>query len=390
MTMRVLYLYLFPLWGNGSGAWLRRLTLRMKEMYPDDYEGYILAPETRKLPHIKIRALKPPHYGVFVGNPELPNAKKFSKWSNLEHLEVYQYYLTQTAKAVKKFKPDVIHVFHTAWLPAVARIIQNIYKIPYVITTHGSDLYYLEEDKRWFSSVKESSKIAKYITANSTFTREWYLRIFGKELSDKLRTVPSGIGNQIDFTRDVSWIDKKYNFKYEKMVLFTGRLIRHKGVDYLIKAAQKIKAEIVILGDGPERPYLESLILKYKLTNVHMLGYFSQRLGKIDDFYLRSDVYVAPSVWDEPLGLVILEAMVHKTPVIVTRKGGVTSIVRDGFNGFLVPAKNASVIAKQVNSLIENDAKREKMGENAYSTVIKKFNWEKVTTKFFNIYKKSI
>ena len=121
-----------------------------------------------------------------------------------------------------------------------------------------------------------------------------------------------------------------------------------------------------------------------------MLGYFSQRLGKINDFYLRSDVYVAPSVWDEPLGLVILEAMVHKTPVIVTRKGGVTSIVRDGFNGYLVPAKNASVIAKQVNSLIENDVKREKMGENAYNTVIKKFNWEKIATKFYNIYHRSL
>lgn len=49
------------------------------------------------------------------------------------------------------------------------------------------------------------------------------------------------------------------------MVLFTGRLTEHKGVEYLIKAARQIRAEIVILGDGPERKYLESLILKYKL-----------------------------------------------------------------------------------------------------------------------------
>ena len=47
-----------------------------------------------------------------------------------------------------------------------------------------------------------------------------------------------------------------------------------------------------------------------------MVGYFSSRLDTINDFYLRADVYVAPSVWNEPLGLVILEAMVNKTPVV--------------------------------------------------------------------------
>ena len=67
-----------------------------------------------------------------------------------------------------------------------------------------------------------------------------------------------------------------------------------------------------------------------------MVGYFSYKLDTINDFYLRADVYVAPSVWNEPLGLVILEAMVNKTPVVVSRKGGVTTLVKDGYNGFLI------------------------------------------------------
>lgn len=174
------------------------------------------------------------------------------------------------------------------------------------------------------------------------------------------------------------------------MVLFTGRLTRHKGVDYLIRAARQIKAEIVILGDGPERPYLQQLITKYKLSNVHMLGYFSQRLGKINDFYLRADVYVAPSVWDEPLGLVILEAMVHKTPVIVTRKGGVKTIVQDGVNGFLVRPKSAKMIIDHVNKLLTDDILRKKMGDAAYKTVLKKFKWEKVAAKFYHLYQRSL
>lgn len=388
--MKVLYLYMFPLWGNGSGTWLRQLTYHLKEKYPLKFEAQIAAPERRKLKHIKIRPLKPPIMGVFVGNPELPKAKKYSKISTQEHIKIFNYYLLRTAKIVEKFQPDVIHAFHTAFLPPLARSLANFYKIPFLITTHGSDLYYFEEDSRWKSLMRDASSRAKFITANSNFTRDWYLKMFGRDLSKKTKTIPAGISNKIDFDRDVSWIDKKCSFKHNKMVLFTGRLTEHKGVEYLIKAAQKIRAEIVILGDGPERKYLENLIKKYKLSNVHMLGYFSQRLGKINDFYLRADVYIAPSVWNEPLGLVILEAMAHKTPVIVTRKGGVTTIVKDGFNGFLVRAKSANNIAQKVNLLLKDDKLRKRMANNAYKTVVKRFSWDKIAAKFYRLYTKSL
>ncbi|OGK41352.1 hypothetical protein A3A74_03400 [Candidatus Roizmanbacteria bacterium RIFCSPLOWO2_01_FULL_35_13] len=381
---------MFPLWGNGSGAWLRRLTQHLTHIYPEDFQAAIVAPETRVLKKIKIFRIKPPIMGVFVGNPELPHSKKYAKFSNQEFIQLHNYYLTRTSKAIEKFKPNLIHVFHTAFLPPVARTLANLYKIPFIITTHGSDLHYFSEDGRWKANVRDASTRAKFITANSNFTREWYLQMFGRDLAKKTKTIPAGVSNQVDFGKNTSWIDKKYHFKYPNMVLFTGRLTIHKGVEYLIKAARQIKAEIVILGDGPERKYLESLIQKFKLTNVHMLGYFSHKLGEINDFYLRSDVYVAPSVWNEPLGLVILESMVHKTPVIVTRKGGVSTIVKDGMNGFLVRPKSPNEIAQKVNLLIENEKLRFKMGENAYRTVIERFNWDKIAGKFYRMYERSI
>lgn len=388
--MKVLYLYMFPLWGNGSGAWLRRLTFQMKEKYGSEFEAQIAAPESRKLKHVRIRPLKPPMMGVFVGNPELLGVKKYSRISTQDHVKIFNYYLARTAKIIEKFKPDIIHAFHTAFLPAVVRQLANFYKKPYLITTHGSDLYYFQEDPRWKSLTRDASLRAKFITANSSFTRDWYLKMFGRDLSKKTKTIPAGISNQIDFNRDVSWIDKKYKFRYDKMVLFTGRLTEHKGVEYLIKAARKITAEIVILGDGPERKYLESLILKYKLNNVHMLGYFSQRLEKINDFYLRADVYVAPSVWNEPLGLVILEAMVNQTPVVVSRKGGVTTLVKDGYNGYLVRPRSPALIAEKVNLLLSDEKLWQKMADRAYKTVVERFNWDKIATKFYNLYQKCL
>lgn len=381
---------MFPLWGNGSGNWLRRLVSSLKEKYPDDYQAAIVAPDSRVLKQARIFRLKPPITGVFVGNPELPQAKKYSKFTPEEMILTYNYYLLRSAKAIEKFRPQVIHCFHTAFLPPIARQLANLYRIPYLITTHGSDLYYFKEDNRWKTQVRDASLRSKFITANSNFTRQWYLDMFGHDLSKKTKTIPAGISNKIDFKRDVSWIDKKYNFRYDKLVLFTGRLTEHKGVEYLIKAARQIKAEVIIAGDGPERKYLESLILKFKLTNVHMVGYFSYKLDTINDFYLRSDVYVAPSVWNEPLGLVILEAMVNKTPVVVSRKGGVTTLVKDGYNGFLIRPRSPKLIVEKVNLLLNDDKLRVKMGERAYKTVTEKFSWDKIATKFYNLYDKCL
>src|SRR3989344_2961039 len=143
--MKVLYLYMFPLWGNGSGAWLRRLSNHLTTKY-ENFSAAIVAPETRVLKKIRIFRLKPPIMGVFVGNPELLGAKKYAKFSNEEFIQLYNYYIAKTGKAIEKFKPDLIHVFHTAFLPPVARTLANLYKIPFIITTHESDLYYFQED----------------------------------------------------------------------------------------------------------------------------------------------------------------------------------------------------------------------------------------------------
>ena len=169
--MKVLYLYMFPLWGNGSGNWLRRLTANLKAKYIDDYQAAIVAPDSRFLKHKQARLfrLHPPIKGVFVGNPELPEAKKYSKFSPEEMILTYNYYLLRSAKAIEKFRPNVIHCFHTAFLPPIARQLANLYRIPYLITTHGSDLTILRRiivGKLRF----EMHLRSKFITANSNFT----------------------------------------------------------------------------------------------------------------------------------------------------------------------------------------------------------------------------
>ena len=168
-----------------------------------------------------------------------------------------------------------------------------------------------------------------------------------------------------------------------------GKLTPQKGIYYLVKAAKKIKGHIYIIGEGPEKRNLENLKYKEHLKNVHFLGYIEKEEEReIKEFYYRADVFVAPSVWDEPLGLVILEAMAAKTPVVATRKGGIPLAIRNGVNGLFVRPRNSTQIAEAVNKLLENEELRKKMGENAREIVEKRFTWKIIAKKYKRIYRK--
>jgi glycosyltransferase involved in cell wall biosynthesis len=124
------------------------------------------------------------------------------------------------------------------------------------------------------------------------------------------------------------------------------------------------------------------------LTNVHWVGHLGAGIAKLVPYYSRADVFIAPSIWDEPLGLVILEAMACSTPVVVTRKGGIPLAVKEGYNGFFVRPRNSAEIVEKVNKLLDNESLRLKMGQNARKSVEQKFSWETIGNKFESIYTK--
>lgn len=378
---------MFPLWGNGSGAFLRELA---SELNKRNHQIAIVAPDERKLPGIAHYVVKPPQMGVFAGHPELPNAKKFEDMDGKELGEIYTAYLKTSIQAVSDFDPEIIHVFHTAFLPGIARTLKILFGIKFIITTHGSDLNYLARDRRLIGLIDDANRVARFVTANSEFTKKWYLQMFGQRFRRKTTVIRGGV-NLENYKRDpkeIEFINRKYSLTGKKVVLFTGRLTKNKGAHYLIRAAASINGVVLIVGDGPERESLKEEIKKLNLKNVIMLGYIKTDNQRIfHAFYERADVYVCPSIWNEPLGLTILEAMAAHCPVIATKKGGVVSIIKDKQNGFLIRSRNSKEIANTVNILLENDELRKKMAEAAYKTILEKFTWEKIATKFEDIYR---
>lgn len=385
---KVLFLQCFPLWGSGSGTYTRELALAI-----DKYKHIkpaIVCPESKeKFAGVKIYPLELPFPVAFTGHPDWPVCKLYKDLAPEEISRVFNFFLRSVIRAVDDFRPDLVHVQHISLLLWTANFLKALYDLSFITTAHGTGVLAASQNKSYVRLSRDALRRTKKIVAVSGDTKKWFLDVFGKEFLHKTRIIPGGIYlENLPLEKEIKIINKKYQLKDKKVILFSGKLTPQKGVFYLINAAKDIKGDIYIIGDGPEKKNLEDMVYKMKLNNVHFLGYMGdEKREELEEFYYRADIFVAPSVWDEPLGLVILEAMATKTPVIATRKGGIPLAVKDGINGILIRPKSSRQISEACNKLLENDELRKKLGETARKTVEEKFTWKKIAQKYVRIYK---
>lgn len=384
--LRILYLQTFPLYGSGSGTYARYLAREVSK----HHQVAMVAPDHRQLTNsdVKMYPIKMPFNVSFTGHPEWKNGRLYKDISHREILTIYKSFLNHTVDAVEDFRPNIIHVHHAFPFSWAARFVKSTYQIPYIITVHGSELPTAQKDKRYLALTMDALRRARRIIPNSFYTKEWLFKVFGDDYRRLVRVIPGGV--DINKFRKVATddIDQQFNIAGEKIVVFAGKLTVYKGVKYLIRAARKIKGKVFILGDGPERKNLEKMVKDEKVLNVKFLGHFGDDTDFLIKFYSRANVFVAPSVWDEPLGLVILEAMACETPVVVTRKGGIPLAVKDGQNGFFIKPRNSQDMAEKINILFDNEPLRLKMAKRAREIAVKKFSWEMIAHRFENIYQK--
>ncbi len=152
----------------------------------------------------------------------------------------------------------------------------------------------------------------------------------------------------------------------EPVVLFAGRLVYYKGIEYLIEAAKDLSAKVLIAGDGPLRSFLDGQVAKAGL------GHRIQFLGRVTDaelaaLYSLSDVFVLPSTEpSEAFGLVQLEAMARGLPVINTDlPTGVPFISLDGVSGVTVAPRDSAALRHAIAEVIDNPELRNRFSENA-------------------------
>lgn len=386
--MKILHLLMYPLFGSGSGTYVRKLAEKTASEFPDDEIAVLCPDRKRSIEGVKIIPFDLPFPVAFTGHPDWPNCKIYSELSSEEMFQVLEAFQDAAIKAVKKFKPDVIHCHHESIFAWVSSTLRAVTRINYLVTVHGTGVLCASQDRRWIPLVRPGLNDSFYINAVSGDTKKWMMKIFGRQLDRKTKIITGGVDIEAyPKTGPTDLVDNKYNLIGKKVVIFTGKLTPKKGVEYLVKAAPKIKGEVFIIGGGDEKARLEALAEKLKVKNVTFTGYIDPKsIEEFRQFYRRANVFVFPSIWDEPLGLVALEAMASGTPVVASKKGGIPLAVKNGKTGFLVRAKSPKQIAEMVNKILLNPELERQLGDNARKLVEERFNWKVISHKFRDIY----
>ena len=135
----------------------------------------------------------------------------------------------------------------------------------------------------------------------------------------------------------------------EPLLLYVGRLAREKGVVELVHAFARVapvveSARLEIYGDGPSRPAVEEALATSGLGGRVALHGWVDR-DRLDTALRRAWAAVVPSLWDEPLGLAAVEAIVRGVPVVATGSGGLLEVVEPGATGLLVPPADPDALA---------------------------------------------
>ena len=280
-------------------------------------------------------------------------------------------------------KYDVIHVhwpFPHGMMGQVARFISGK---PLVMMSHGAE-FSLARRKKWVVPfLRQSLQTADLCIANSSDTASKVIN-----LSDRhCHVLPYGT--------TVSAADVQAEPASKPRVLFTGRLIERKGLEYLLQAVPMIlsrvpNADFIITGDGDQRQRLENLSNQLGLDEVvSFKGFVSKE--ELAQEYAKCNVWVNPGIIDswgdaEGLGIGSIEAYSYFKPVVASRVGGIPDTIRDGETGYLVPEKDPSALADAICDLLTHPEKCRQFGRAGFKFAKETFSWKRIVGDLEHLY----
>lgn len=281
---------------------------------------------------------------------------------------------------IKNYNPDIIHFTDFHYL--LAPLILYIKKHNVIITAHDVSLH----------------------PGSDTLINNLFLKIYlgmgdriivhGDEIKNKLLdkgfkecdivVIPHG-----EYSFFKSFNNDSYESKEASKILFFGRILDYKGLDWLLRAMKIINEhyphqKLVIAGDGNLDQYLP-LISQLNEQNVEIHNYYIPD-EDVYKFFETASVVVLPYIEASQSGIIPI-AYSFRKPVVATKVGAIPDVVIDGKTGFLVPPKDENALAESIVTLLQNDQLRIEMGEAGYRFSIENLSWGNIAKKHMDLYK---
>jgi len=316
----------------------------------------------------------------------------FATWVYLMNLNMQK----EAANLAKKL-PNGVDVFHAHdWLVATSGIgLKHVFRKPLLVTMHSTEVG--RRDGIHTSAEKMIGETEAWLTYEawkiiccSDYMVSHVRWAFGLP-ADKLAMVPNGV-NPYVYTalakEDLTAFRRRWALPEEKIVLFVGRLVYEKGIHVLVNAVskvlEKVNAKFIIVGSGYMKEQLLTIVRSMKMEHKVLFAGFAD-----DATLLRlqkcADVSVVPSLF-EPFGIVALEAMAARSPVVVSDTGGLSEIVDHDWSGVKVYPNNPESLAWGIVKILTDDKYKDYLVENAYRKILDKYDWDRIAQRTRKIY----
>ena len=283
---------------------------------------------------------------------------------------------------LKEEKFDIIHL-HEPLMPTLCINVLRLSHTVNIGTFHAFNgrWYSLSKPlnpillKRWVSKLDGSIAVSKPA-----------MEFVNKHFPGNYEIIPNGVDTG-HFSPDVSPIEEFCDGKLN--ILFVGRLEKRKGLDYLLKAYQRIKCDIsnsrlIIVGPGTRlRHKYEKQVKQSGLKDVVFVGFTPYE--ELPRYYKTADICCAPATGWESFGIILLEAMAVGKPVVASNIEGYASLLTDGVEGLLVPPKDEDRLAQALISLMTDESLRQQMGARGRLKA-KEYDWKYIAQKVLNYY----
>jgi glycosyltransferase involved in cell wall biosynthesis len=291
---------------------------------------------------------------------------------------------------------DVVHTHGHFQTSSTFAVLSNVFRRrPMVLTCHGAILEY----KGWKRAVE--------VIFNRSIGR-WTLRSVDRVIAltptqadilqelgaprGKTVVIPSWVEMpRVDSRVDAEGFRIAHRLVGRKVVLFVGRLLPVKGLNYLIEAAKQAETRPTVVIIGDEAPgyagCLESLLQQVKRLELEERVLFLGRFARedLEAAYEAADLFVLPSL-GEGLPMVLLEAMAHGKCAVATDVPGNRDVIKDGWNGALVEARKPVELARKIDALLGDDNLRASLGAQSRRDIGRDYTSDAVMKKILDLY----
>jgi len=298
---------------------------------------------------------------------------------------------SKMAEVAELQKLDLLHCHYAiphSVSAFLAKSMLHPHPLPVVTTLHGTDITLVGADRSYLPITRFSIERSDGVTAVSHYLKKVTLETFG--IQNNIEVIHNFVNCELYKAESRPQLRARFAAHGEKILIHLSnfRPVKRTGdvVEIFLRVQQQLPAVLLMVGDGPDRSSAERLAHQHGIqSKVRFLG----KRDNIEELIGAADLLLLPSR-NESFGLAALEAMACQVPVVASRVGGLSEVVTDGKDGFLVDLYDIETMAARSLEILSDDQRRLEMGRQGRESAQARFCSDKIIRQYEDYYQRIV